>query len=362
MKRAAIVLLCLMLAIPLSGCAPTVRLEERLIIRGMAVDFDGQYRITVQAYRSREEGGEAFTFLSSAGESVYEALDQLEEVSGKLPFYSELAMIVVGGEAIAHGLNDLLSGFVQENEVRMGVFVFACEGTASELIALGGETSSPEDTVIAVAKAQLSNNVLEASRLYNVVGRMQSLDQDALLPLLTAEKAQDGQTVYSARRVVCFAGETPCLLLGVSETETLGWLLGSASVQNVTAEVSEQKVYFRPVKASSRITAAVEEPSLSFTVQLRQNYEFLPSHPGVRDGREDEMMRQSKEQLAQDIVRRSEQLIDRLLSEKGSDVFSFGMQLRQQNPELVKTNQELLRETIRTSNIQVEISLNIGEG
>ena len=152
------------------------------------------------------------------------------------------------------------------------------------------------------------------------------------------------------------------MLLGVSETETLGWLLGSASVQNVTAEVSEQKVYFRPVKASSRITAAVEEPSLSFTVQLRQNYEFLPSHPGVRDGREDEMMRQSKEQLAQDIVRRSEQLIDRLLSEKGSDVFSFGMQLRQQNPELVKTNQELLRETIRTSNIQVEISLNIGEG
>ena len=55
-KAVALVLAVLPVLALFAGCTSTVRLEERLIIRGMAVDFDQEYIVTVQSYRSKEEG------------------------------------------------------------------------------------------------------------------------------------------------------------------------------------------------------------------------------------------------------------------------------------------------------------------
>lgn len=66
MKKACVLaLICMLTLTQLVGCSPAVRLEERLIIRGMAVDFDEDYIITVQSYHSTEEGGEEFDLITA---------------------------------------------------------------------------------------------------------------------------------------------------------------------------------------------------------------------------------------------------------------------------------------------------------
>ena len=361
-KAVALVLAVLPVLALFAGCTSTVRLEERLIIRGMAVDFDQEYIVTVQSYRSKEEGGEEFDLIAAQGESVYEALGRLEEVSGRLPFYSELAMIVVGDAAVQRGLYQLLSGFVRENEIRMGVYVFYAEGTAAELLSVEGG-STPGEELISVAKAQLSDPVLDASRLYNVVGRIDGEGEDALLPVLYTREDEGGAT-YVADRVLCFRGDTPAILLDADQTETLGWALGGTSTRNVFIRDSDGRtVFFRPVSAKNRIQFSVDEEGLSLRLDLNQSLEFLPLNPGgMTDKEQDRVMDEARLALANEMQRRVDALIDLVLGQSGSDVFLFGVHLRQQQPRFWKQLGDQASQSVLDCAREVVMKLQIGEG
>ena len=361
-KAVALALMLLPFLTMLVGCAPSVRLEERLIIRGMAVDFDEEYIVTVQSYRSKEEGGEEFDLISARGESVYEALGRLEEVSGRLPFYSELAMIVVGDEAVQRGLYELLSGFVRENEIRMGVYVFYAEGAAAELLTVQGGSTHGEE-LISVAKAQLSDPVLDASRLYNVVGRIHGEGEDALLPVLYTREDEGGAT-YMADRVLCFSGNTPAIMLDADQTETLGWALGGTSTRNVFIHDSTGRtVFFRPVSAKNRIQFSVNDTALSLRLDLSQSLEFLPLNPGTMTNKEqDQLMEEARLTLADEMQRRVDELIDLVLGRSGSDVFLFGVHLRQQQPGFWKQQGEKASQSVLDCTREVVMKLQIGEG
>ena len=362
MKACVLALICMLTLTQLVGCSPAVRLEERLIIRGMAVDFDEDYIITVQSYHSTEEGGEEFDLITARGESVYEALGRLEEVSGRLPFYSELAMIVVGDEAVRRGLYQLLSGFVRENEIRMGVYVFYSEATAAELLAVKG-AAIPGEEVISVAKAQLSEPVLDASRLYNVVGRIQGEGQDALLPVLYT-RADEGGPTYMADRVLCFRDDDPAVLLDADQTEALGWALGGTSTKNIYIhDFEDRTVFFRPVSAKNRVQFSWDQDQLSLHLDLSQSLEFLPLQPGgMPEAEQDRIMEQAKDQLLVEMRRRVESLIDLVLRQSGSDVLLLGVHLRQQQPRYWKQLGDQTRQAVRDCAQAVEIKLQIGEG
>lgn len=344
------------------GCTSTVRLEERLIIRSMAVDYDNEYLITVQSYRSKEEGGEEFEVIAARGESVYQALGDLEEVSGRLPFYSELAVIVVGASAVQQGLSGLLSGFVRENEIRMGVYVFYTENSAADLLTLE-EAVNPGQELIAVAKAQLSAPVLDASRLYHVVGRIQGEGQDALLPVLYTQSMGEEQS-YRVDRVVCFRDDMPVIALDAAQTETLGWILGGSSTENIYIHTSQgEEVFFRPVSAANQINAAFNGKSLSFSLQLRQSLEFLPLHPGgIGEDEQDEWMERSRSELEGQMQQRVDDLIDAVFCSAGSDVFLFGLHLRQQQPRYWKELGDTARQVVHSVRPEAKIHLQIGEG
>ncbi len=353
---------CSVIFCTLCACAPIVRLEERLIIRSMAVDYDGEYIVSVQSYRSKEEGGEEFELVTARGDSVYESLGRLEEISGRLPFYSELAVIIVGDSAVRQGMNRLLSGFVQENEIRMGVYVFYAGQSAADLLTLE-EATSPDEELIAVAKAQLSAPVLDASRLYNVVGRIQGEGQDALLPILYTRQEEGGQD-YMVDRVLCFRDEPPAAVLDAQQTETLGWALGGISTENIfLRDPQGEDVFFRPVNASNRIDFALDGDNLSLVLKIKQSLEFLPLHPGaVSERQRDERLERSHVELQRQMQERLDALIDLVFCSSGSDVFLFGVHLRQQQPRYWKQAGERAAQAVHSVRPEVKIHLQIEEG
>ena len=116
----------------LSGCGYR-ELHQRILIQGIGVDKTSRgYRVTVRAASSEEETGEEL--YTCQGASVLEALSSLSLSTGREPFYSHNYLVVFGRSCGEEGLDKSMDFFIRYYNTRPAVQMYLAEDTAEEIL------------------------------------------------------------------------------------------------------------------------------------------------------------------------------------------------------------------------------------
>lgn len=136
LKTAALLILCCSLA----GCAAgTTELSDRLAVGAIAVDYAGEkYSVSIACLDpqggSSEKKNIELQFFEAEGKFLEDAFAALDDMTGRRLFYGHSAGLVISRDVIGERLAETMRYFIQDPATRLGLYVFASEGSAGELI------------------------------------------------------------------------------------------------------------------------------------------------------------------------------------------------------------------------------------
>ena len=100
----------------ISGCTNVSGLDEQLIINAIGIDKNEDiYELTVQALNidnsSQEEADEASQSLNvtATGNTLLEAINSIQNQTGKKLLYSHALILVIGNETAKIGVNNIIN-------------------------------------------------------------------------------------------------------------------------------------------------------------------------------------------------------------------------------------------------------------
>lgn len=349
MKRGIGFVLVICLFFVMTGCGPDsqmVHLSDRTIVQGIAVDrAPGGFEVTIQAYKSSKEGEEPKYDLHTAqGKSVFEALRNLTLVTGKRPFYSDNQVIILGKEVVENGLSEVLDYFVRDNEIRTNASLLCTDTKAQELLNIDSEGSMmPAQRIARIIEAGQYNAKTAKGELMDVVGRMRLRGQDAYIPFATLVE-QDDKTSIQMEGVAYFDDEKYVGVLDEERTRGLLILLNKAKRSPFVLENEIGRVSFGMIQSNSEVEASIQDgvPHFSISVKAKFLLESVDQKNYVKQGID--VIPELEKQLNDKICGEMEAAVEEAFRAGRSDIFLFGMHLRQQCPDYWKVNEENWRE------------------
>lgn len=185
----------LLAVLALSGCIPTVSLNDRAMIRAVAVDLleDGRYQVTMQvneaADGSSENGGPEQTALTETGRDLTELLSRASVSRGKQMFLGSARLILVGEQLAREDLLPALRFFNATQQVAPTIAVAVVRGEAGELIHAGEEAGQfSADGVLDVLHKAQEAGYAPASRMLDFFAQEQSQEGAPQLAVLELER------------------------------------------------------------------------------------------------------------------------------------------------------------------------------
>ncbi len=319
MKKAAVVLLALVLAVFLAGCNYP-ELYERVLIHGIGVDWDGQaYQVTVRSSSSAEDEGEEL--FTCHGSTVLEALSSLSLSTGREPFYSHNYLVVFGMNCARRGLDDCLDFFVRYYNTRPSVSMFLAENTAEEVLSAekDGKLMKMSQLQALGVGGRYNGKALDIE-LLDFVNAAKSEGAAPVLPVLAAseEGAEAVSTAY-------FQGYKVKGILSLDQTRGYLAAMGQLEKGELVVESSAGTVTLSLRDGESRIRLlpngieAGDVPEFAIEIQLDADVSAIS---GRRQDSEN-FYSELEEAAAQLVREQTESVLAQAMREDRCDVFDL---------------------------------------
>lgn len=189
------ILIVLLLPLFMSGCWDYNELNNMAVITGMSIDkSDDKFEISVLIANSKKTessstDGEAQTIVySGKGETISEALKQIDLLSPKKLYLSHLSVVVVADSIAKDGLNSITDFLLREPEsVKRFYIILAKKGKAADsLKVLSPLESFPSQSLYQNIKISSETQAISLSVPYSsFIEDMITVGKNAILPSLS---------------------------------------------------------------------------------------------------------------------------------------------------------------------------------
>ncbi len=359
MKRALCLLVSVVLCFTFVGCGQSTPLKDKLIVEGIGVDVEGEnFSVTVQVYApSGGEGssGESQMF-EERGTTVGEALAQIDKNLGKTSFYADTKVIVLSYEAIKRGLWNILDVFIRSSELGSNVCVVATKEKPSHLFSIEKEGNNMPAKVLANGLRYGRNDSAPVSgELMRVVQGLMDESVTVSIPMVkTVEKEGKKYPVFEG--VLCFSGDTPAFELDEITKWTYHWMNNYDDKRSFLVQQQEETTGL--LLHHSKVTLDVEiiNQTPHFNISLTVVGEVAETTNPNRLTEQGLKELKNKTQLQmQEMIQNA---LQRVVNEKGCDVFRLGKTLRKQQSEYYKSLSSW-QETMKQSTYSVQVDLEL---
>lgn len=133
-KILALILICAMF----TGCSDSTELGNRAIIQALAVDYDGGYKLSALLFSSGGSGGDTIDAsqenvirVTSEGNTLAEAVDNLSLIDGKKIYMSETKLLILGSGFSGASSVDVLKTLYFDMRCSLNMLVCCAENAAS---------------------------------------------------------------------------------------------------------------------------------------------------------------------------------------------------------------------------------------
>lgn len=195
--RYYLVIAALLLFLFFSNDFGLIDIQKTAIIMAVGIDREGpEFIVTTQIAvpQSSSQGGEAQAVqIESRGETIADALNQINVKTGWYPKLVFCNLIVLGEDTVKRNVFDALDFFLRNEYMSDACLVATCEGTAKEIL----NTSTPVDSMSSMAAQKvLSPHSQKVGTVASVSLREFSVGyfgngKSGYLPVLKPEKQQE---------------------------------------------------------------------------------------------------------------------------------------------------------------------------
>ncbi|MDR2073847.1 MAG: Ger(x)C family spore germination protein [Oscillospiraceae bacterium] len=335
----------------LSGCTEKTQLSEKLMVQGIAVDFDEEkkeYNVFVQAFDFKNPEGKeqpGIKNLQTHGESVGNALESLSKIVGLEPLYSQNLVIIIGETAAKLGVEKFLDFFTRYHEHRLNVSIRASVGEAGKLLSMKVE-----------GKPIKAANILAlASKASDITALQFERDLKNYLsdPILLAMEATPYEKSVMCEKIAVFSQDKLMMFLDKDDTIATQILRGISNLGPLTVVNGEKKISCKLSKVKTKIEADGNNVynininvSLS-ALEISENNEEIES---LRSEIESKFENQISEMCKNVIYK---------ITRSGCDVFKFGKILKNKKPSYFKNIENDWKNKIKNTEFKLKVKTNL---
>lgn len=343
-KKAVLAVLCILLLFLLSGCWNYRGLNEIDIVSGMAVDMDpytGEYKVVFETVdvSNVKTGGPKPKLVESTGKTIFDAARNAKKRSEKKLYFGNNQILIISEELAKSGhIEHLIDWFLRDAELRETAHVIVSqEKTAAELLRVKG-TSNPivsyeiENLVMDDETVTSStNNIL----LYQIYNTLHTEGKSLALPVLhitlndkDLASETNGVAVFKDKNMLGYLSpeESKYFLFVINEVKggILTLSLKGEATDDVALEISQNK---------TQQNFSVEDGKLKFTVDAETRV-YLGEIAEEFDSLDKEAVTSLEAAAGAKLKQEMENIIKKVQTEYGSDIFGFGNTIRKKNSKL----------------------------
>lgn len=367
-NRAVAIVLCLFQMLLLSGCWDQIQIEERGFVVGVAIDEPRtkevqkkaekeaprkpkgpqRYLFTQQrvvpasmaigSQRGSSQGTKrkAFYNIASEADSLFEASREIAARSSQAPFYQHLKVVVVSEQLAKSPIAfaNSIDFFLRDPDFRRTSKILISKGEAKKIL----DMTPPTEKLPALYLHSLSENIpLNARMLPEVtlgdIHRHLINRSGFVIPRVTPAKNE----VKLAGTAVFTPSNQLAGFLGEEETEGLNFLTGELKGGLLKAKVDENLILLNIHTATLRIDADVHDPQqLAFTFNILCEG-VIPESIGSVNFMNDAQLHRLQHAFAQEIIRLSQDTINKVQTQMKVDVLHLDSYLNQHHHALWNT-------------------------
>ncbi len=197
----------------LTACTNTPQADELTIIQSMSIDkINDEFLISIQSYDTASSDGKATPQGSSKniittdgkGNSIENALVEIETSLGKDLFVGHCSMVIIGRETIENSSDIILDFLSKNNDYNLNMQIMVSNGIAKDLVSFdnGTEKFSPSSAEDIYEKSVDIGETVETSLQKLLVSREIITEKGVSLsfPLIFIEES--GQIYYNGKLVL----------------------------------------------------------------------------------------------------------------------------------------------------------------
>ncbi len=354
MKKVTVIVCCLALMCFISGCARVSGLDEQLIASGIGVDKDeNTYEVTVQALNiddSSEEdsGSNKIITISAKGNSLLEAITNIENQSGKELLYSHNLILVIGNDTAKTGINDIIRFFATNHKLRPTVEVLISNGLAKDILSADdSEKSLNAENILSIVNVGKEGNDGIRSNIRYLLGDLNDSFRNAKAWYLEFDSENKS---LLCDKVAVFKDEKLAGILDNDKTKGLLLIYGKAKNISDNININENFISYDIKKVNSHIKVNLQNGEPVFEIGIDVDVDLY----GINDNSED---------IKNDIDERLNYLVSsaiyECIEEYRCDIFNFNRYIMNADLNYFKSHKDKMEDLLKSSQYSVSTNAKI---
>lgn len=283
--------LLMLIAPVLVGCWNRVELDDRGIIAGTGVDYiRGRLLTSVQVINpdaikspspGQDEGvpaGQPVVYYSSSGDSFFDSLRSIVEVSGKKLFHAESKVLVVSEAMAQHGFGGVLDFYDRDHEPSTKSFLLVARGVTAQRV-ITAHMSLYKVSMLGLAQSLKASVAHSRAPIVEIGAFLAAVDSKCTAPIapgvelvkMPSSQMMSGVSAPDEPRVVGTAVFDGFRLIGwLDEDETRGmlWVKGEVKSGIVTSLWNGVTSSMEILGAKSTVKTTVDDGKPSISVKI----------------------------------------------------------------------------------------------
>lgn len=339
-----IALLLLLAVIPLfAGCWNYREIESLSIVAGAGIDWDKEkeeYTLYVEVVKT--SGGQEPQFkpevIEIRGETVFDAVRNIINVSGKRLYWSHAQVLFLSEEAAKERLIDILDWFIRDAEPRYTADIYILKDTKFMDLFKADPTTEDILSHEIHSKGENESSLVKAPKveIYQMVNMVSSENQAAYAPCVTVKSQEHDRKVTEISGTMVFKKdklighlepeETKYFLYAIDKAK--GGLLVKQKIREkdafISLEVFKNKTDVKPTYNDGVITMEIKTRTEAAIGENGSTVNYMePSNSAV--------LKAEMEKQLEDGIKK---VIKKVQEEYGADIFGFAALLNNAMPEI----------------------------
>ncbi|SHK04571.1 Ger(x)C family spore germination protein [Paramaledivibacter caminithermalis] len=367
MKKLYFIIIVITLFI-LSGCWNYSDVNKMRFVAGVAIDYDeskDKYIVTSEVVKLLE-GGQRFgsALFQSRGETVFDAVRDTIMKNARKLYWGHTKVIILSKDVTGKRLVPILDYISRDGEFRDNVWILISdEDTANEIFENTFENRDEitsfhiDDTL----KNEKNISTYHAIPAWRFIGTTYDKGASPTLPMvIVAEK--DGIKVPKVRGQAIIKGSNLVGTLDETETKIYLWIINEleGGVLTVKTEVSDRpiEVTLELFANKTRIKPIKSGDEIVIKINIESDFGI-----GEISGEVNVIEKKAREVLKRDteaeIKKQMENVIKKVQKEYKSDIFGFGIKIKDKMPEKWRQIEPYWDEVFKDLETEINVNVNI---
>ena len=340
-KIVVLIIICILLALSLSGCWNRRELNTFSILMGMGIDKAeeaGKVQLTAQIIKAGElksEGGsdeEAYLTVQSIGDTVFDALRKFTKETNRKIYLPHSQVLIFGEGIAAEGVQKYVDFYVRDHEPRLREKVLVAKGKAEEVLDVKSQLEKiPAVGISSLLRAQGATSQATEVTIKEFINRLMSKTTAPVAPLIEISGEGEEQTLRISGMAIFKLDKFVGKLTG-SEARGLLWVIDKikSGIIVVDCPNEEGKMSLEIIRASSKIIPEIQEDKVHIQVKIKEE-----GHIGDQEcpGELSSENIKKIEEMKASVIRSEVLSAVEIAQDLNTDVFGFGDAVHRKYPK-----------------------------